>query len=82
MNPAFSTAIESLLAIAAKDIVLHLLGRLGHFLRGNAHGVEVAGTEKRIEGSRHEVAMVQGYIFRKAQAAITDLHSVLPGGKC
>ena len=49
MNPALSVTIEGFLAIAAKHIVLHLLGSLGHLLAGKAHRMEIACTEERIE---------------------------------
>src|ERR1700738_3428927 len=48
MNPALSLTIECFLAIAAKHIVLHLLGRLGHLIARKAHRMEIAGTEQRI----------------------------------
>jgi hypothetical protein len=49
MNPALSLTIEGFFAIAAKHIILYLLGRLRHLFAGKTHRMEIAGTEERIE---------------------------------
>ena len=77
---SFPLTIEGFLAIAAKHIVLHLLGRLGAIFsrEKRTEDREIPGTEEGIERPWHEVAMMQGYAFRKAQAAVIDLHGHPP----